>query len=151
VALSCTFIVASERARFADTHAMLGVLPTWGLTALLPRAVGVRMAREMSISGAFIDAGQAQRLGLANHVVPHDQLLPFTRELAARTPANSAVGEMLELYDRGQDLSLAGALAAETAASAGRKYDLQAFSAAGSATAARQRAPKSPDPEESTS
>jgi enoyl-CoA hydratase len=150
VALSCTFIVASERARFADTHAMLGVVPTWGLTALLPRAVGVRMAREMSITGAFIDATQAQRLGLVNHVVPHDQLLAFTRELAAQIPANSAVGEMLGLYDRGQDVSLAGALAAETATSVGRTYDLQAFTAAGSATAARQRAPSSPNPEGST-
>jgi enoyl-CoA hydratase/carnithine racemase len=150
VALSCTFIVASERARFADTHAMLGVVPTWGLTALLPRAVGVRMAREMSITGAFIDATQAHRLGLVNHVVPHDQLLAFTHELAARVPANSAVGEMLGLYDRGQDVSLAGALAAETAASVGRTYDLQAFTAAGSATAARQRAPRSPNPGGST-
>jgi enoyl-CoA hydratase len=150
VALSCTFIVASERARFADTHAMLGVVPTWGLTALLPRAVGVRIAREMSTAGAFIDATQAHRLGLVNHVVPHDQLLTFTRELAARIPANSAVAEMLDLYDRGQDMSLAGALAAETAASVGRSYDLQAFAAAGSATAARQRAPRSPNPEGST-
>jgi enoyl-CoA hydratase len=150
IALSCTFIVASERARFADTHALLGVLPTWGLTALLPRAVGVRAAREMSISGAFIDATHAHRLGLVNHVVPHDQLRPFSLELAARIPANSAIGEMLDLYDRGQDLSLAAALAAETAASVGRTYDLQAFSAAGRATAARQRAPRSPNPEEST-
>lgn len=139
VALSCSFIVASERARFADTHAMLGVVPTWGLTALLPRAVGVRMAREMSTTGAFIDAAEALRLGLVNHVVPHHELLPFTRELASRIPSNSAVGEILSLYARGQDASLAGSLAAETASSVGRTYDLEAFSAAGSATSARQR------------
>ena len=42
IALSSSFIVASERARFADTHARLGVVASWGLTALLPRAVGVR-------------------------------------------------------------------------------------------------------------
>jgi enoyl-CoA hydratase len=95
VALSCSFIVASERARFADTHALLGVVPTWGLTALLPRAVGVRKARQMSITGEFVDASEALRLGLVNHVVPHEQLLSFALGLAARVPSNAAVGEML--------------------------------------------------------
>ena len=52
IALSASFVVASDRARFADTHATLGVVPTWGLTALLPRAVGVRTAREISVSPA---------------------------------------------------------------------------------------------------
>jgi enoyl-CoA hydratase len=139
VALSCSFIVASERARFADTHAMLGVVPTWGLTALLPRAVGVRKARQMSITGEFVDADEALRLGLVNHVVPHDDLMAFTLELAGRIPANAAVGEMLGLYARGEDMSVTGALAAETSHSLGRTYDLEAFTAAGSATAARQR------------
>jgi enoyl-CoA hydratase len=139
IALSASFIVASERARFADTHARLGVLPTWGLSALLPRAVGVRRAREMSVTGSFVDAQQALHAGLVNHVVPHDELLPFARRLAAAIPANAAVAEMLDLYERGQDVPLADALAAETARSTGRTYDLAAFSAAGSATAARQR------------
>jgi enoyl-CoA hydratase/carnithine racemase len=138
VALSCSFIVASERARFADTHALLGVVSTWGLTALLPRAVGVRKARQMSITGEFVDASEALRLGLVNHVVPHEQLLSFTLELAGRIPANAAVGEMLGLYARGEDMSVTGALAAETSHSLGRTYDLEAFTAAGSATAARQ-------------
>ena len=133
VALSCSFIVASERARFADTHARLGVVPTWGLTALLPRAVGVRKAREMSVTGAFVDAPEALRLRLVNHVVPHVQLMTFTLDLAARISTNPAVIEMLSLYDRGEDLSLAGALALETATSVGRTYDLAAFTAAGRA------------------
>jgi enoyl-CoA hydratase len=141
VALSCSFIVASERARFADTHAQLGVLPTWGLTALLPRAVGVRKAREMSITGGFVDATEALRIGLANHVVAHDQLVPFALGLAERIPHNTAVAEMLSLYDRGQDLTVAAALSLETSSSIGRKYDLAAFTAAGSRTAARQREP----------
>jgi enoyl-CoA hydratase len=78
--------------------------------------------------------------------VPHHELLPFAREVASRVPANSAVGEILDLYSRGQDTSLAGALAAETASSVGRTYDLQAFTAAGSATSARQREHSSTDP-----
>lgn len=139
IALSCSFIIASERARFADTHALLGVVPTWGLTALLPRAVGVRKARQMSITGEFVDAAEALRLRLVNHVVPHDDLMSFTLELAGRIPPNVAVGEMLGLYARGEDLSVTGALAAETSHSLGRTYDLEAFTAAGSATAARQR------------
>src|SRR5262249_37728314 len=48
IALSCSFIVASERARFPDPHARLDVVAAWGLTALLPRAVGVRKAAELS-------------------------------------------------------------------------------------------------------
>lgn len=139
VALSCSFIVASEQARFADTHALLGVVPTWGLTALLPRAVGVRKARQMSITGEFVDAHEALCLGLVNQVVPHDHLMDTVTAMARRIPANAAVGEMLGLYARGEDLSLAGALAAETALSVGRTYDLEAFTAAGNATAARQR------------
>src|SRR5262249_20769702 len=132
-------IVASERARFADTHAALGVVPTWGLTALLPRAVGVRKARQMSITGEFVDAGEALRLGLVNHVVPHDDLLSSTLEIARRVPANSAVGEMLGLYASGEDMTLTDALAAETSHSLGRTYDLAAFTVAGSAASARMR------------
>jgi enoyl-CoA hydratase len=139
IALSCSFIVASERARFADTHAMLGVVPTWGLTGLLPRAVGVRKARQMSITGEFVDAAEALRIGLVNHVVPHVDLLPYALQLAERVPPHAAVGEMLDLYARGEDLSLTGALASETTHSMGRTYDLEAFTVAGSATAARQR------------
>ncbi len=139
LALSCTFIVASQRARFADTHAMLGVVPTWGLTALLPRAVGVRKAREMSITGAFVDADEAVRIGLVNHVVPHEDLLPFSIALAARIPAAAAVAEMLSLYAQGEDLSRSGALTAETAHSVGRTYDIGAFAAAGRKAAAAQR------------
>ena len=76
IALSATFIIASERARFADTHARLGVVAAWGLTALLPRAVGVRKAAEMSITGNFVESEEALRIGLVNHVVPHSDLLP---------------------------------------------------------------------------
>jgi enoyl-CoA hydratase len=145
IALSCSFIIASERARFADTHAMLGVVPTWGLTALLPRAVGVRKAREMSISGTFVDAAEALRVGLVNHVVPHEELIPFTLDVATRVPATPAVGEMLDLYSRGEDLSLAAALTLETSHSVGRKYDLAAFTTAGRRTAARQRGSENVD------
>ena len=139
IVLSATFAVASERARFADTHARLGVVPAWGLTALLPRAVGVRKAAEMSITGNFVPADEALRLGLVNHVVDHAELLPFTRELAGQIASTGAVAEILGLYRRGQDLDLNGALALETEHVAGRTFDAEAFGRAGEATAARQR------------
>jgi enoyl-CoA hydratase len=63
--------------------------------------------------------------------------MSFTLGLGGRIPANAAVGEMLNLYARGEDMSLTGALAAETSHSLGRTYDLQAFTEAGSAAAAR--------------
>ncbi len=83
LALACDFLVASELATFADTHARVGVMPGWGLTVALPEAVGLRRAREMSATGNFISARTALAWGLVNHVVPHEQLLGFSRGLAA--------------------------------------------------------------------
>lgn len=139
IALSATFVVASEHARFADTHARLNVVPAWGLTALLPRAVGLRKARELSITGNFVGAEEALRIGLVNHVVPHDELLPFTRELVLQFTEAPAGAAVLALYDQGADLGLSAALALETAHVANAAWDADAFAAAGSATAARQR------------
>jgi enoyl-CoA hydratase len=82
IALACDFIVASERARFADTHVRVGVYPGPVLVDL-PRRVGMAMAREMSMTGNFVDAETALRIGLANHVVPHDELLAVAVGLAA--------------------------------------------------------------------
>ena len=84
VALNCDFLVASERARFADTHSRVGVMPGWGLTVLLPQRVGVARAREMSLTGNYVDAPTALAWGLVNHVVPHDELLPYARALGGR-------------------------------------------------------------------
>ncbi len=84
LALNCDFLVASEHAKFGDTHARVGVMPGWGLTVLLPQAIGVRRAREMSFTGNFMLADEALAFGLVNHVVPHAELLPFTRRLAKR-------------------------------------------------------------------
>ncbi|HLM18178.1 MAG TPA: enoyl-CoA hydratase-related protein [Acidimicrobiia bacterium] len=137
LALSCTFIVASERARFADTHARLDVVAAWGLTALLPRAVGVRKAAELSITGNFVGAEEALRIGLVNHVVAHDELLPFAHALVDDIAPTAAVGQVLDLYRRGDGLPLADALALEAEHAAGRRVDPVAFGAAGAAAAAR--------------
>ena len=92
LALNCDFLVASEHAKFGDTHSRVGVMPGWGLTVLLPQAIGVRRAREMSFTGNFLNADEALQWGLVNHVVPHDELLPFTRSLARDICGNEQDG-----------------------------------------------------------
>ena len=82
IALGCDFLVASERAIFADTHARVGVLPGGGMTARLPRVVGAAYARRMSFTGDVVDAAEALRVGLVTEVVPHQRLLARVGELA---------------------------------------------------------------------
>ncbi len=103
VALACDFLIASERAAFADTHARMGIMPGWGLTVLLPEAVGYRRAKELSTTGNFLDAPTALTWGLVNHVVPHDELVPFAQQLAADIASNDQAGvrRMLQTYDEG--------------------------------------------------
>ena len=111
VALACDFLVASERARFADTHARVGIMPGWGLTVRLPEAVGHRRAKELSTTGNFLDAHTALAWGLVNHVVPHEELLPFAQRLAQDIAGvdRRAVVQMLATYDGGALRDGAGA------------------------------------------
>jgi enoyl-CoA hydratase len=103
LALACDFLVASDRARFADTHARMGIQPGWGLTVALPQAVGLRRAREMSATGNFIDAQTALAWGLVNHVVPHANVLGLARQLAADAASSDqdAMRAILATYDEG--------------------------------------------------
>lgn len=82
VALACDVLVASENARFADTHARVGVVPGWGLSQKLSRMIGISRAKELSFTGNFIDAKTAERWGLVNRVVRADDLLPEAKRLA---------------------------------------------------------------------
>jgi len=92
LALNCDFLVASELAKFGDTHSRVGVMPGWGLTVLLPQAIGVRRAREMSFTGNFMLAEEALQVRLVNHVVSHADLMPFTRQLARDIIGNDQPG-----------------------------------------------------------
>ena len=118
VALACDFLVASDRARFADTHARVGIQPGWGLTVLLPQAVGIRRAREMSATGNFVDASTALAWGLVNHVVAHEDLLPYCRSLGADIASNDSVGvqRIFTTYAEGAEVTVADARAIEAAA-----------------------------------
>jgi enoyl-CoA hydratase len=115
MALSCSFIIASEQALFADTHAKLGLFPTWGQTALLPRAIGVRRARQMMLTGAFIDASTALDWGIANEVVAHDTLLERCIEIGTTIAAAEpyCVGLHLDALSESEAAALASALAVE--------------------------------------
>lgn len=115
VALSCSFVIATDRARFADTHAKVGLFPSWGLSALLPNAIGTRRARQMSLTGDMIDAATALVWGLVNEVVAPERLLSRCLEIAesiVRCDEGSARLQ-LEVLSRNAGSSLDVALAAE--------------------------------------
>ena len=120
VALACDLLLASETARFADTHVRVGVLPAWGLSQILQRRIGAGRAKQMSLTGNFIGARQALAWGLVNDVCPQPDLLPAALRLAA--DMLSAPPDMLRAYksliDRGGLLDLQAALTLEQKASA---------------------------------
>jgi enoyl-CoA hydratase len=113
--LACDLIVASERARFADTHAKAGLMPGWGMSAALPAAVGRRKAVELSLTAAFVEADEALRIGLVNDVVPHDDLLARAHDLgqSIRAHDQDVVRRQVALYRGGIGLAFADALALE--------------------------------------
>ncbi|MEM9939021.1 MAG: enoyl-CoA hydratase [Pseudomonadota bacterium] len=82
LALMCDVLLASENAKFADTHARVGIMPGWGLSQKLSRLIGISRAKELSFSGNFLDAETAERWGLVNRVYTADALVPAARKLA---------------------------------------------------------------------
>jgi enoyl-CoA hydratase len=96
LALACDVLIASTNARFADTHARVGVMPGWGLSQKLSRAIGVYRAKELSLTGNFLSAEQANEWGLVNRVVAPEDLLPQARALAQ--DMLSVIPEMLVNY-----------------------------------------------------
>ena len=83
VALACDVLIASTNARFADTHARVGITPGWGLSQKLSRLIGPYLAKELSLSGNFLDARTAEAWGLVNRVVAPEELVPAALKLAA--------------------------------------------------------------------
>jgi enoyl-CoA hydratase len=131
LALQCTFLVASERAVFGDTHARVGIHPGGGLSGLLPQAIGLRRAREMSLTGNFIDAAEAHRLGLVNHVVAHEELVPTAVRLAGDIAAGDprAVAALNDTYRAVAALPLGEGLALERERFSAWDYDPAAIEA----------------------
>jgi len=84
VALACDVLICSTNARFADTHARVGITPGWGLSQKLSRAIGPYRAKELSLTGNFLDAAKAYDWGLVNRVVAPEELMPAALQLAAQ-------------------------------------------------------------------
>jgi enoyl-CoA hydratase len=113
--LACDVILASTEARFADTHARLGILPAWGMTQRLPRLIGMNRAKQLSFSGVFLDADRAERWGLVNQVCPPDELLPTAIALAGEMAAadRRAVRNLKAAYDEGASVTMGEGLRLE--------------------------------------
>lgn len=123
MALGCDFVLASEGARFADTHAKIGALSGSGMGSRLPHAVGTRFAKQMMLSCEPIDAATALRVGLINELLSADRLLPRAVELASviagHDPALICIAR--DVLDRGAHATLGEAIAIEAEALAQRK------------------------------
>ena len=119
VALACDILIASENARFADTHARVGIMPGWGLSQKLSRLIGISRAKELSLSGNFLDAHTACAWGLVNRVVAADELLATAKRLAAdiATADPGMVQAYKALIDEGFALPFGEAMALENAKS----------------------------------
>jgi enoyl-CoA hydratase len=115
MALGCDFLVASDRAVFADTHARVGILPGAGMTARLPRLVGTGMARRLSMTSEVIDAARAETMGLVTEIVAHTQVLDRTIELATQISEVAApvMQGLKAIYVAGAAAIIDPALAAE--------------------------------------
>lgn len=98
LALGCDVLIGSTEARFADTHARVGILPGWGISQKLPRLIGIARAKELSFTGNYIDAALAERWGLVSRVVAPAELLPTC--LALARDMASCVPEVLVQYKR---------------------------------------------------
>ena len=90
IALACDIIVASEEATFIQSFVRVGVVPDLGGLYLLGKVVGINKAKELCFTARKISAHDAHDLGVVNHVVPHDQLLVKSREIATEIAAGSA-------------------------------------------------------------
>jgi enoyl-CoA hydratase len=115
VAIACDVLVASTNARFADTHARVGILPGWGLSQKLSRMIGMSRAKELSFTGNFLDADTARAWGLVNNVVAPEELLPFARKLAADMASIDLafLAQYKRLIDEGYAVSFGEGMALE--------------------------------------
>ena len=115
LALACDYRIAGERAVFGQPEVLLGIIPGGGGTQRLPRLVGPAKAKELMITGRQVKADEALRIGLADEVVPGEELHERALALAAEVAKGAvlAQGMIKEAVDRGLDQPLEGGLALE--------------------------------------
>lgn len=116
LAMSCDIRIASTKAKFGQPEIKLGIIPGGGGTQRLPRIIGEGKAMELILTGDMIDAGEALRLGLVNHVVAPDQLEAKTMEIANKIAEMSSVALQMakKAVKNAARLGLAAGLEAET-------------------------------------
>jgi enoyl-CoA hydratase/carnithine racemase len=126
LAIACDLLIASESARFADTHGKWGMTPLWGMSQRLPRRVGPLRAKEMMFTGRVVSGAEAAQIGLANECVPDDQLKERTMALAIQIVGNSwhTLRADKMLVQGGQDCSLSDGLEFEREHSPGAAPDM---------------------------
>lgn len=115
LALTADIIIAATDARFCDTHAKLGIVPRWGMSARLPRRVGLAVAKRLSLTCEPIDANEALRISLCDYVVPAERLDEFTMDRAMNVANNAAasITAIKHLYQNSLNISVDEALAYE--------------------------------------
>ena len=123
-ALTCHYRVGDPKAKFGLPEVLPGSLPGAGGTQRLPRLVGFGIALELLITGRRIDAQEAYRIGLVNHVVPLDQLMDKALEIAREIGANAplAVQAAKEAAYRGMNTTLQEGLRIENFESQAIRY-----------------------------
>jgi enoyl-CoA hydratase/carnithine racemase len=135
LALCCDVIVADETAEFGLPETTVGLVPGGGGTQLATRRLGPGRAADLIFTGRRVDATEAERIGLADRVVPRGTACPEAIEIAGRMAANSptAVKAAKKAIRQGADADLAAALEVEDAAwrtaalSADRREGIAAF------------------------
>jgi enoyl-CoA hydratase len=135
LALACSIRICSEQAQFGAPEVKLGIIPGDGGTQRLPRLVGLGRAMQMILTGDFIDAQEAYRIGLVNQVVPHDELMEKAMELAQKIAKRPplAIRYAKEAVNRSQEgdtvsgYALESYLHALTCTTEDKKEGVQAF------------------------
>ena len=109
IAIACDFIYASENAKFGQPEINLGVIPGFGGTQRLPRLIGTNMAKELIFTGKMLSAAEALQVGLANKVVPQEQLMEDVMKTAGQIASKGKVSlrEAKQAINRGMDVDLA--------------------------------------------
>lgn len=115
LAMACDIRVASERAKFGQPEVSLGITPGFAGTQRLARLVGRGIAKELLFTGDMIDAAEAYRIGLANRVVPAEQLMDTAKELAQKIMSRAPVAVQLckAAVNEGMDMDQDSAVAYE--------------------------------------